>query len=639
MEKGFIEKYWKKSRMMGERIQTMAAVQPNVIAMYHGDREETWKEFDENTNRLANALLDLGAKKGDLCPIMLPNCPEYIEVEYACAKIGVLACSGINYRYTPKEVEYVINTTLAGDPKFLVLDEDFIDKIKEIRPNLKKLENYIIVGENVPNGMLSYDDLIRSYPKTEPVFDWEIKPEGDSIIIMTGGTTGYPKGAIFRNEDYVLAAEDLLLTALLGEPEKISHISDKTLSGSLKTVIPAPLNTITPIIAPFVPIITNFLRTEFVSSLLKDLSFQRLMATLVGSLIGRGFISRLLGGLKFYVTSPMFHGAAMYGVSAFLLSAGGRLVFPVKKMGFDPREFCETIERRKVAVSLVIGDAMAIPLLSYLESHKGEHDLSSLICLTSSGVHWTDKIKKKLVELMPWCLMIDVAGSSEMFCSGAGMTTFETRDEAKTASFGSLMKALGRIRVINPETWEDIKPGEVGEVIFSGHMSRGYYGDPERTTEFYKEIDGKIWQLTKDAGTVDKDGSYHLIGRTSGIINTGGEKVYPEEVEDIIRVHPKVNAVSVTSLPDERWGEAVTAAVELKPGEKATEDEIRDWCKERMAFYKVPKHVLIVPKVPLNPVGKIEKPRVKGIAKIWYEKKRLPTTEELDEEMRKGKKI
>ena len=242
---------------------------------------------------------------------------------------------------------------------------------------------------------------------------------------------------------------------------------------------------------------------------------------------------------------------------------------------------------------------------------------------------------------MPQVIITDMAGSTEAMVYGGMLDAAGTKDRAEEMKFqSSVVGVMQKVRYINPETGKDLKPGEVGEVVISGHMARGYYGEPERSAKYFKTLDdGRKYFLIGDGVRMGEDGGYDMLGRTSGIINTGGEKVYPEEVEDILHNHPKIAVVAITSVPDERWGRAVTAIIQLKRGEKATEDEIRDWCKERTAFYKVPKHVLIVPEVPLTPVGKIAKPISQEIANRWYEEKRLPTDEELREAYGKGKRI
>lgn len=629
-----VERY-KKTKTIPERIKAMAAVHPDKLVEMHGNRSFTWKEFNERTNALSNALLDFGAKKGDLCAIMLPNIPEFIETMYACAKIGVLPCCGINTRYKPKEIIHVINESLAGDPRFLVLDEDFADKIREVRQEVN-INNYIVVGKNVPRDMLSYDDLINKYPKTNPKFDWEIKPDDDGIILMTGGTTGYPKGVVWTNEDYLLGMEELLLTSLLGQIEVFRYLSKETIEVALKMVMPPLAPLISSIVAPI-------LRTDLTRRLLSNLTFQKFLFEFISSLAGRGFpTGRLFANLRMMPLSPLFHGAANYAVDG-VIQVGGAAVFPTIKIGFDPKDFCESVEKWKVNACILVGDTMMRPLVEYIESIKGKYDLSSLMLVSSSGGGVTGHTRGRLTKLLPQVIITDSAGTTEASVFGAEISAADlSKEEENLAAFGKLgTKILGRTRVVNPETWKDIKPGEVGVVIVGGgqHMSKCYYKDPERSKQFWRVIDGERWFNTGDEATIDENGVFSMYGRMSGIINTGGEKVYPEEVESIMKKHPKIENVAITGVPDEKWGQAVAAVIKIKKGENADEKEIIEWCRDKMAGYKRPKYVIFTDDIPLSSTGKAEKPKLKAMATIYVKEGRMPTKEELDEAMLKGKKI
>ena len=312
-------KIWK------ETFKSFAEVNSKYPAIYYGDRVETWKELDERTNSLANALLDLGAKKGDNCAIMLPNCPEYTETIYTGFKIGVVPVSGVNYRYTPEEIKFVLDST---DSKYLVVDEDYVARVNKVLPELKKLEQYIVVGENVPSDMLGYEELIKKYPKTDPKLEWKIKPEDDVIIIMTGGTTGLPKGAVYTNESYmeVLSHSAGSFGGNLSEAP-FSFISEDTLRKVIKTT---PMS----FFADLSPLLVRVIRSDSVRNIMKQPWFTIMFDAFLRALVGRGFIGRVTHDLKLTPLSPIFHHASFALALVGPLFLGSSIVFLTKKRGF-----------------------------------------------------------------------------------------------------------------------------------------------------------------------------------------------------------------------------------------------------------------------------------------------------------------
>ena len=618
-------KIWK------ETFKSFAEVNSKYPAIYYGDRVETWKELDERTNSLANALLDLGAKKGDNCAIMLPNCPEYTETIYTGFKIGVVPVSGVNYRYTPEEIKFVLDST---DSKYLVVDEDYVARVNKVLPELKKLEQYIVVGENVPSDMLGYEELIKKYPKTDPKLEWKIKPEDDVIIIMTGGTTGLPKGAVYTNESYmeVLSHSAGSFGGNLSEAP-FSFISEDTLRKVIKTT---PMS----FFADLSPLLVRVIRSDSVRNIMKQPWFTIMFDAFLRALVGRGFIGRVTHDLKLTPLSPIFHHASFALALVGPLFLGSSIVFLTKKEGFDVKELLETIDRRKINAVMGVGEAFAKPIVDYLADHREEFDLDSFFLWASTGAHFRSETKEELLEYIPHLIIGDLVGTTE---SGtvSGTLVAKGMKMGPTEGFGSGGRILGVVKVINPETGEEVKPGsgEVGEVIHDTGGAYKYYGDAEKTTETWKTYKGKKYFFTGDTGTVDKDGNVLVFGRASGVINTGGEKVYPEEVEGMLKRHPAVYRVGVTSLPDERWVEAVTAVIEVHHEEKTTEEEIIEYCKGKIAGFKVPKHVLFVPKLEVGGVEKAIRPKLKYLAKAMYEEGRIPTEEELDEEWTRRVKV
>ena len=612
--------------------KSFASVYPDDAAIYYGERIETWKEIDERTNALANALLDLGYKKGDNCALLMPNCPEYMECITAGFKTGILMVSGVNYRYVPKEMQYVIDST---DSKCLILDEDYVDRINQVRPELKKLKNCIVVGKNVPGDMLSYEDLIEKYPKTDPKFDWEIRPEDESIIIVTGGTTGRPKGVLYGHEDALLSVGDAAMALLLGNiDEFLGHMREDSLRVTLNALIPGT-GGISPLLIPII-------KSGVMRDLMKRPTTILILDAVVHSLMGRGFMRRLTHNMIFFPASPLFHSAAAYAMHVSFFGLGTPIVFLTKKEGLDVKEFWQTVDERKVGWSVVVGDAFAKPLLEHLDDHIDEYDFSHYLLFVNSGAGLTRENKEKLTELIPHLMFTDTAGATEVGIKIGAMANVEVADKADTMKFGRIGILNKTTYVINPETGKEVSrgTGEVGTLHYIARPFHGYYGDPKKTAEVSKIIDGRRYWDSDDGATVDADGSVRMYGRTKGIINTGGEKVYPEEIEEVLKAHPKIEAMGLTGVPDERWGEAVTAVVKLREGEKMTEEEVKEYCEGKMARFKIPKHVFFVPDLPMSATGKAERPKLKYMARAIAEEKRIPTMEELDREFAKtGRKI
>lgn len=324
-------------------------------------------------------------------------------------------------------------------------------------------------------------------------------------------------------------------------------------------------------------------------------------------------------GVKTIPASPLFHGAAYELAFCFIGAMGGATVFLPTPHPFSPKEFWETVEKHRAQEALIVGDAFAIPMLEELKRAEREgkpYRTKSLWAMISSGVRFSPHLKKEMMELVPHMVVQDVMGASETSAGFAEMN-ISTDDKIKLAgaklasSAGGIYKhELFASRVVNLETGKDVEPGsgEIGEFLYGGWMALGYWKCPAKTANDFRVLDGKRWFFVGDAGTLDADGKFNLIGRTgSYMINTGGEKVYSEEVEGILKEHPSVLDCAVIGMPDPRFGQAVAALVELDEGASAASDDIIDFCRSRMADYKRPRQVFFVEKVPRAAAGKIDR--------------------------------
>jgi fatty-acyl-CoA synthase len=297
--------------------------------------------------------------------------------------------------------------------------------------------------------------------------------------------------------------------------------------------------------------------------------------------------------------SPLMHGTGLF--TSFNALGGGGSVVTLRSRSLEPEELWNTVEARRVQALSIVGDAFAKPMLRALEMHPTRWDLRSCILIVSSGVMWSPEVKRGLLQHLPHAILFDSFGSSEATGFGAELTTKDS--EAKIGKF-----QLGPNCKVFTADSREVFPGssEAGFVARSGPIPVGYYKDEKKTAETFRTIDGVRWSIPGDWCTVNRDGTLNLLGRGSVCINTGGEKVYPEEIEESLKQHPSVYDAAVVGLPDERWGEVVTALVQLRAGAAPTQEELRAHVRERLAAYKAPKSVLFVDSIGRAPSGKVD---------------------------------
>jgi fatty-acyl-CoA synthase len=305
--------------------------------------------------------------------------------------------------------------------------------------------------------------------------------------------------------------------------------------------------------------------------------------------------------------SPLMHGTGLF--TSFNALGGGGSVVTLRSRSLDPEELWSTVEVRGVQALSIVGDAFAKPMLRALETHPGRWDLRSCVLIVSSGVMWSPEVKRGLLQHLPHTILFDSFGSSEATGFGTEMSTKDS--EVKIGRF-----RLGpNCKVFTPDGRE-VLPGssEAGFVARSGPIPVGYYKDEKKTAETFRTIDGERWSIPGDWCNVNPDGTLNLLGRGSVCINTGGEKVYPEEIEESLKQHPSVYDAAVVGLPDERWGEAVTALIQLRPDAAPMAEELRAHVRERLAPYKAPKSVLFVDSLGRSPSGKVDYKALKARA-------------------------
>ena len=298
--------------------------------------------------------------------------------------------------------------------------------------------------------------------------------------------------------------------------------------------------------------------------------------------------------------APLMHGTS--SLTALGTHMHGGLVATLSSRTFDPKELWEMVEKRRITMLTIVGDAFARPMIDELEESLesgNARDISSLRLVMSSGVMFSAPLKERLLDLHS-CTILDALGSSEGTGMGKQVTSRRKKDTGTARFF------LGEHTRVISEDGEEIEPGseKTGKLALGYPLPVGYYKDPEKTESTFPTINGRRWSIPGDWASVEKDGSITLLGRGSECINTGGEKVFPEEVEEALKINPLVVDCNVVGLPDERWGQAVTAVVEVEPGETLEAVELLNDVKERLAGYKVPKSVVFVEKLKRGPNGK-----------------------------------
>jgi 3-oxocholest-4-en-26-oate---CoA ligase len=513
---------------------------PEREAVVCGDRRLTYAQLEQRANRLANHLSANGVGPGDLVGCYLTNGTEYLETLLACFKIRAVPVN-INYRYVTDELRYLLDDSGAG---VLVCNEQFVPRVAEVAPMLPALRHTLVVAgtqgdtadvadTGVPDPV-DYESALAAADARRP----EVAGRGDDdlYILYTGGTTGMPKGVVWRMEDAFFGCIGG------GDPLRMSG----------------------PVSSP---------------------------DEMLDRIIDFDFV--------FYALAPLMHAAAQW-VSLMWFLCGAKVVLHAGP--FDGERVWRTIEEEKVSVLTVVGDAMARPLCDAWEEH-GPFDISSLFSLSNGGAPLTPSVRDRLRSYAPDTMLTDGFGSSETGIQGSRRIS-PGEDAGEAVTFDSVAPGA----VVLDEDNRPVEPGSgvVGRVAQSGYIPLRYHNAPEKTAETFIEIEGVRHVLPGDMAMVERDGTIVLLGRGSVSINTGGEKVFPEEVESLVKAHPAVYDVLVVGVPDERWGERVTAVIQPEDSSTVTVDDIDAHCRGRLAGYKIPRSVVLVDQVVRSPSGKAD---------------------------------
>jgi fatty-acyl-CoA synthase len=419
----------------------------------------------------------------------------------------------VNFRYLADEVHYIVDNS---DAKAVVCGPELAATVEQAVERIERARRPFILQAGEP-----YEAALAA---AAPASEWEPahRPSGDDLIFLyTGGTTGMPKGVMWRNDDLYVALWQMGRPGS-EPPDPVAAVRDGKRAG---TCLPA---------------------------------------------------------------CPLMHGTGLF-ITLSTLSGGGTVVL-IDEPGLEAARVWNEVERNAVQVLTIVGDVFARPLLAALDADPDRWDLASLRAITSSGVTWSPETKAGLLRHLPRVTLLDSLGASEGMASRQAATAGDA--EIKPARFA----VNDRVKVFREDTGDEVTPGsdEIGLLAVGGRIPLGYWRDPDKTAQTFRTIGGRRYSLAGDYAQVDADGTIRLLGRGSACINTGGEKVYPEEIELVLRKHPGLFDCVVVGVPDARFGEMVVAIVQVAEGHSLDEPELDAWCRSNLAGYKKPRRFVFV---------------------------------------------
>jgi acyl-CoA synthetase (AMP-forming)/AMP-acid ligase II len=525
--------------------ETIAAAIPEREALVWGKRRLTHRVLAERSRRFANLLLSRGLRVAkeraglaghesgqDHLALYLYNGNEYVEAMLGAWKARV-APLNVNYRYVEEELTYLFQNSRA---KAVLYHAEFAPNIAAIRAKLPELTVLIQVADDSGNALLpgavDYEAALAGASAEEP----PVTPTPDDLYILyTGGTTGMPKGVLWRSADIYASA----MGGRRADGRELTSLAE----------------------------VAEYARTG--------------------------------PQLRCLIGPPLMHGAAQWGL--FInMGMGNTCFFPNENKKLEPADFLRTIERERVNSMTIVGDAFARPLLD--EMGNGKYDLSSLLIVGSGGAPLSASNKREFLERVPQVTVLDSIGSSE-----TGMQASNPSNKQTGVSTGDF-RPLAGAGVVSADLTRVLAPGddELGWFAQTGRVPLGYFGDAAKTAKTFPVIDGVRWSVPGDRARYRQDGSIEVLGRDSVTINSGGEKIFAEEVEHALKHHPAVFDAVVAGRASERWGQEVIAIVQLRPGSGATPSDLLAEAGKHLARYKLPKQFVFRDKIQRSPSGKAD---------------------------------
>jgi acyl-CoA synthetase (AMP-forming)/AMP-acid ligase II len=521
---------------------------PDNLAVKVGDRVVSYADLERDSNRLAHYLQSQGVQPGDHVAIYAKNSIEHVVAVLAIVKVRAVNIN-VNYRYVEGELNYLFDN---ADVVALIHERSYAPLVAACAPNHERLTTFVAIPDVLDPGndadVSSFGGVLLedAVADQSDARDFGERSNDDLHIIYTGGTTGFPKGVMWRHEDFW-----------------------RVLGGGIDFYSGEPLE-------------------EYDQS--KQATEPRMVT---------------------FPLSPLMHGGAQAGLLMHLFA--GHLTILEPK--FDPQRTWEIIEREGVQLIFMTGDAMARPLIEEFERKAATgtaYDGSSLFAISSSAAIFSPPVKQRWMAAFPNSIFTDSVGASETGFQGMGM-----QDKDAISNDGPVV-GLGPASVVIDDDNRVLdlatNVGKIGRLGRGGSVPVGYYKDPEKSAKTFLEIDGARYSVPGDFARIETDGRVTLLGRGSNCVNTGGEKVYPEEVEMAIKGHPAVYDCLVVGLPDEKYGQAVAAVVQPREGHSVELDELRDFLRSSLSGYKLPRALTLVDEIPRNATGKAQYPRAKEMA-------------------------
>jgi 3-oxocholest-4-en-26-oate---CoA ligase len=503
-----------------------------------GDREylvaagkrRTFAEMEARANRLAHFLADRGVGPGDHVGIYSLNGVEWVETAWAVFKLRAVWIN-INYRYVKDELRYLFTN---ADLVALVHQAEYGPRVAELLPELPDLRLLVGIddesGEPLAAGTVPFEEAVAA---GHPDRDFAPRSNDDHYILYTGGTTGMPKGVVWRHEDVFYALGGGVDPHTNTRVQRPEEMVEKGMAGQV-TLLPI---------------------------------------------------------------APLMHGATQWSVMGQSFVGNRTILVP----RFDPHDVWKLVESERANSVMITGDAMGKPLVEALDDPGASYDLSSLMAITSSAALFSAPVKDEFFRHLPNIIIVDAIGSSES--GNNGMVTMGKDNTAMKS--GPTVSVLGNTVVFDDDlTLVAPGSGVIGKIARSGDIPIGYYNDPVKTAEVFVNVDGVRYVMPGDFATVEEDGSITLLGRGSVSINSGGEKIFPEEVESAVRSHPEVFDAIVVGAPDDRWGQRVAAIIQPRADKHPSLEDIQSHCRGSIAGYKVPRQLHVVETIVRSPSGK-----------------------------------
>ena len=508
---------------------------PENDALICGEDIVSWKEYDDRASKIASALSEAGLGANSKAGLYLNNSNEYLIAQYAIFKVGGIPIN-VNYRYVEEELIYLLENS---DAEAVFYHACYSSRIKEIAGSLPNIKAWIEVSDGTESKFdqsLKYEDLLNQHSSMK-----RIHRDPETIYMLyTGGTTGMPKGVMYKQGEFLVYLFRTLKAMGYDVPEDLSDLESR----------------------------------------------------IEASKSSNAFIRSVVG-------CPLMHGTGMW-LGAFLPLLLGGTAITTSNLGFDPDQLWAQVQNKKATNIVIVGDAFAKPMLDALNrgaSDGNAYDISSVQVIISSGVMWSAEVKQGLLEHHDMKLM-DTMGSTE---GGMGASVTTRDNPPATAKF-----ALNPGVIILADDGEILTPGseKIGLIGTSGLVPVGYYKDEKKSAETFREVDGVRYSFPGDYAKLEVDGTITLLGRGSNCINSAGEKIYPEEVEEALKKDALVFDCLVVGMPDEKFGQKIVAVVSTVDNKKVNEAELIENTRKSIAGYKLPKTILFTDEVQRAPNGK-----------------------------------